>query len=642
MTATAHLREAYHKTFDGPAFNGQPNLETLMNPSRRTEFAAEYLENLRLVSGEMEAPVAPDVTDDLAYAVLNREASLDERRKHASRAIEGAKEAFFKHAPSVGGVDMPGVYAKSEALSEQFVEAVVQVAGSYPDKPDISNLKTSLSGVIEGEKTPENTAVAAMAMFNVLQPYIVDRLLELNVYDPKQLREQVAGLRYDSALVLRFYNSVSGTARAALTGKSTLSSEEMADELFDIGPIFVQLGQTFSNAANKPGTDTDTKEFLHSIGQAMQEGVAMPNDEQLAKLTKSLPQGLTMKEALSSAKMAYVFNTTSPRGEHATKIKRPGIEQATTDNVRMFSLMTNIVARYIETHAANTRIAKSLSVVKDTLPFGLALIEADITDELDFTDEARLQKRAAEILASHKGIIVPKVLEEYSDDNHITMENVPGKRISDVEANPEYVKNALVLLLRGRRKNALFHGDMHGGNIKAAVEAEPGTLVAYDWGGSFEMPRRFEAKLLPFLVGAVRKNPKTMAKAYRKIQSAKFHQVTQEEAEAAATAAIEAIAERPPVVEQGKRLTKLEKLKQDTNGIFTTFIGLLGKEYQSTLDARYVRYMRSSKALMTVVKQELAKPAYGSKLKRNMTLAKSAAKAVKEVYFTGKGKRNRS
>jgi predicted unusual protein kinase regulating ubiquinone biosynthesis (AarF/ABC1/UbiB family) len=261
------------------------------------------------------------------------------------------------------------------------------------------------------------------------------------------------------------------------------------------------------------------------------------------------------------------------------------------------------------------------------------MLERDMLEEMDFEREATMQRRGAAVLARHDGIVVPSVAEEYSDKDHITMDLVPSERIEDLAANPEYLKNVMILVLQGRRSGFL-HGDMHGGNIKAVANDPLGRLVAFDWGKSLELPSGFEKNVVNLVVAVMRKNPSAMAKAFREVQNADDSQTELGDLELAAQDAIEEIIHSSSARKQERqqKMGKAERKLQETADIITNFSALVAKRHQAGLDVRYITYMKSMTSLATIVKAELAKPEYGNKRFRNVTLLKSAAAAVREVY----------
>lgn len=626
-----HLYEAYQKTFQA-----SPN--TSLDPATQSEspsYAADYLANLAIASEQLEPPQEPDMGEDFAYAVLNHHAPLAERRQHANRAIDNAKAAFIAHAPNVESMDLQQAFQRADALSRQLVSGVTEAAANYPASTNTKQLQDSFMELLNpNKKTKEDTAVAAMAMIDIFQPYIVDRMLELDIYNPTRVKEQMQQLQADAGLLLRFYNSISHAVEFSVEGKTDLSEAQIADKLFDIGPIFTQLGQSLTSMAKKAGNAQDAS-FIEKVGKAMQEGVAMPDEDQQTKLRANLPEGLSLDEVFSSAKIAYVARTTSGESSYATKIKRPGIEQAISDNSRMFQLVADILTRYIETHAGEGTLTQQLDISKKALPFLLRVMERDMQEELDFKQEADRQSRGQTVYSADEDILVPDVLEKYSNDSHITMELIPGQRIEEVPANANYLKNLMVFLLRGR-KHRYLHGDMHGGNIKVSNELD-GKLVAYDWGKSIEIPKGFERNLMRFVVGALRKNPRSIAKAYVRIQSPNFEQANLTQSEEVAREVLRTMQVQSPATDKESKFA--QRKIHETQNVLRSFVAAMGIRHQSTLDTNYLTYMRSVVSLATIAAAELAKPQYAKRSYKAMTILKSAAAAVRKVYFSKSSRR---
>jgi predicted unusual protein kinase regulating ubiquinone biosynthesis (AarF/ABC1/UbiB family) len=630
MGTARHLHEAYAKAF-GHSPSETAGAATLAE-SAEIGKAALYLESLQDIRREVGPPEKPDIAEDMAFALLNTGAPLEQRRMHANRALDSAKKGIITHTPEFAGVNLQEASEQADDLSNKFVSGVVEVAASYPQKTDVKPLADNLLGLIgQEERSPQDTAVAVMAVGQILQPYIVERLLTLNPYDPSGFRRQIALLKSDTGLMIKFYDSISHAVEFSVTGKTSISDAEVADKLFNIGPMFVQLGQSFTAAAHKAGGDEKSKEFIMNVGKAMQEGVAMPDEAQRQKLASELPEGLELDEFFSSAKIAYVAKTHAPEGTFATKVMRPGVEQSISDNARMFTVMSEALAAYVEAHAGQTTLANKVSIAKDVLPFGLAVLESNMRKETDFILEAQRQKRGAKLFGGHKGILVPGVVDKYSNATHITMDLVPGERIEKVPAHRGYLKNTMILFLQGR-KGRFFHGDMHGGNVKAATEVGAGVIVAYDWGKSFEMPKRFEANLLRFIIGTARKNPKAIAKAYSRIQSPEHNQASIEEVETVTNEVIQATspADGPKQKWKGSRVARR---LQETRELLSNISTAIAIKHQSIMDFRYASYMSSTMGLATIFANELAKPEYIGRRYKTMAVLRAAAGAIKDVYF---------
>jgi predicted unusual protein kinase regulating ubiquinone biosynthesis (AarF/ABC1/UbiB family) len=628
MSTIERLHEAYEMTASQPL------------PDERREWIGLYLSNLEVVGSDIEPPAKPDAGEDLAFALLNRAAPWELRRLHANRAINSVKASLFAGLPTVRGVDMSVVSERAEALSAEFVGNVVTAAADYSKKFDFSAAQKSFQELLDPEtKTPEDSTVAAVALFNIVQPYLVDRMLELDIYRPARMREQLAELGRDTTLLFRLSRSVSDLKKFVIEGETSVPDAEIADKLFDIGPIFVQMAQSFGTSPED--ADDESRQFMARIGKLMQEGVAMPDAEQQQRLATGLPEGLELQTVFSSAKIAYIAETSAGDQRFATKILRPDARQALDDNVRVFQVMGDMVASYVDTHAAGTPLAEQAALVRQAFPFVLRAMRDEMLEEMDFINEARLQKAGAALLAGTDTLQVAAINDAYSDGEHITMELLPGQDIRDVPAHPGYLKGALALFLKGTRER-FMHGDMHGRNVKAATDAPEGTLAVYDWGKSIEdMPRGFERDVVRFVASFVRAKPRAIARAHRRIQHPRYHQATQEEAEATARDAIDVAHQLVAVAESGNKLGLIERRKLFSKAVFSTFVFKMIIDHQSMMDTRYASYMRSTRSLAKdVIATELLKPAYPTRRAKAAVLIKSFLSAARMVYLPGSQKAN--
>jgi hypothetical protein len=613
MQTAAHVGEALRMTIPSP--------EQLAQLSR-TEVTGAFLANLKTVRTEVAQPSEPHVGDDLAFALLNTEAPLEQRRECADRALASGTRTILNHLPETGNTNPARATERATAISTDFVAAIMESAANYPEPIDTRELRRTFLELLKPDRGPEERLVTAIALSDIVRPYVVDRLLELDVYDLPTLQTRLAAMQADVSLVRGFVASTKHSVEFATAGKTSLTEAEIANELFDIGPIFAQGAQLFTTAAAR-AKDADQATFLSGVGRAMQEGVAMPSAERLTELEQGLPAGLTLVAPLSSAKVAYVLETQADGQHYATKIKRPGIEQALDDNTRVFKVMSDMLISYVRTHAGEGALADQINTAEYSLPLLLKMMHDELHGELNFRHEIAMQKQAAALYAGHTGVHIAKIVDKYSDDRHITMDKLPSKRFEDVPADERYLKNLIVLFIRGW-KGKLLHGDKHGGNIKAHAEI-PGAIVAYDWGKTIELPSGFTANMGRFLIAVARHKPKAIAKAYVRIQSSEFEQADEAQATAVAEQAVQSVARR------SKRSGQRKGIGPGTTALLSSFLAIMGRTQKSVLDARYMTTLRSTAALSTIFKTELQKPAYEGR--KGRTMLGAILSAVKEVYF---------
>lgn len=613
MRTAAHVGEALRMTIPAP---GQ------LAEMTGSEATAAFLTNLHTVRAEVTQPEEPNIGDDLAFALLNPEAPMKQRRECADRAIQRSTTGVLERLPSWGEIDPARAADRATGISNEFVSSIMEAAASYPEPVNTKDLRRTFLELLKPDKNAEDKLVSAVALSDIVRPYLVDRLVELDVYDLPRLREQLSAVQSDVSLVRGFIAATKHTIEFAADGKTELSEAEVANELFDIGPVFAQGAQLFTTAAAK-AKDAGQATFLSGVGRAMQEGVAMPSPAKLRELAQGLPEGLELVAPISSAKIAYVVETKAGEQNYATKIKRPGVETALDNNTRVFKVMSDMLISYVRAHITEGGLAEQLATAEHSLPLLLKVMDDELRGELDFRHEVEIQKRAAALYAGHAGIHIAGIAEEYSDDDHITMDKLPSRRIEDVPADEEYLKNLMIFFIQGW-KGKLLHGDKHAGNIKAHAE-EPGAIVAYDWGKTIELPRGFTINLGRFLFALARRKPEAIAKAYVRIQSPEYTQVTEPRAVAVAEKAMQRVDRRQ------QRAGAKQGLGQNTNALLTSFLAAMARDQKSLLDARYLTTMRSTAAYSTIVKAELAKPAYENH--KGRAVIRSIMRAFKEVYF---------
>lgn len=221
----APFHEALDETISGVEV--APNIIT--DPQLRHALATEYIGNLQEAFAVAEDPATDSAVENLSHAIFNKEASLERRREYANHALDLFKSGVINHAPVYGGFNVQAVTERAEELSGQFVEGVIAFAeaSSAPDDKSKDGYKEKISFLFPEHKTPEDQAVMALTLLDVMQPYLVDRLLELDVYDPPHLREQLAEIQADCALMANFQRSAANFLEFASTGRRRKSDEEI-------------------------------------------------------------------------------------------------------------------------------------------------------------------------------------------------------------------------------------------------------------------------------------------------------------------------------------------------------------------------------------------------------------------------------
>ena len=242
------------------------------------------------------------------------------------------------------------------------------------------------------------------------------------------------------------------------------------DELLDLGPTFVKLGQIASTRG-----DLYPPEFTKEL-ESLQDNVP-PFDFNLVKDVVNLDIFKDFEEIpFKSASIGQVHKATLQNGKKVVvKLKRPGIlniMKTDTNNVKK-------ILDFIQSIGVDTGSSSNF-VLNDSIEYLLG--EADYRQEVE---------NAIKFRRSLKGIDwikVPYVYKKYCTDDMIVMEYVEADKITEIKnkrINRKKVCEALVnSYVIQTMDGGLFHGDPHPGNLAISKD---GKLVFYDFGLLIEL-----------------------------------------------------------------------------------------------------------------------------------------------------------
>ena len=242
------------------------------------------------------------------------------------------------------------------------------------------------------------------------------------------------------------------------------------DELLDLGPTFVKLGQIASTRG-----DLYPPEFTKEL-ESLQDNVP-PFDFNLMKDVVNIDIFKDFEEIpFKSASIGQVHKATLKNGKKVVvKLKRPGIlniMKSDTNNVKK-------ILDFIQSIGVDTGSSSNF-VLNDSIEYLLG--EADYRQEVE---------NAIKFRRSLKGIDwikVPYVYKKYCTDDMIVMEYVEADKITEIKnkrINRKKVCEALVnSYVIQTMDSGLFHGDPHPGNLAISKD---GKLVFYDFGLLIEL-----------------------------------------------------------------------------------------------------------------------------------------------------------
>ena len=239
-------------------------------------------------------------------------------------------------------------------------------------------------------------------------------------------------------------------------------ADELATDLENLGPTFVKLGQLLSTRGDiLPQPYLDALERLQDQVEPFpyEEVERIVSSELGARISKLFLDFAT--EPSAAASLAQVHRATMRDGRTVVvKVQRPGVREVIVEDLEALER----VAEFIDAH---TEVGKRYEFTNM-----LADLRNSLLHELDFQREAANLRRIGSNLREFEQIVLPEPIEDYSTARVLTMEYIPGRKITDIsplrlmeldtrglaeEIFRAYLKQMLV--------DGFFHADPHPGNV---------------------------------------------------------------------------------------------------------------------------------------------------------------------------------
>lgn len=237
------------------------------------------------------------------------------------------------------------------------------------------------------------------------------------------------------------------------------------DELLELGPTFVKLGQIASTRG-----DLYPPEFTREL-ESLQDNVPA-FDYNLVKDKLDMDIFKSFEETpFKSASIGQVHKAVLNNGKHVVvKLKRPGIY----DTMKSDTNTVRKILKFFQSIGIDTGNSSDF-VLNDSIEYLLG--EADYKQEVE---NAIMFRKA---LRDVDWIKIPRVYKKYCTDEMIVMEYVPTEKITEIQnkkVNKKKVCEALVNSYVIQTMDVgLFHADPHPGNLGVSKN---GKLVFYDFG----------------------------------------------------------------------------------------------------------------------------------------------------------------
>ena len=239
-------------------------------------------------------------------------------------------------------------------------------------------------------------------------------------------------------------------------------ARDLADDLEQMGPTFIKLGQFFSTRGDMlPAT------YVHALTRLQDRVGPIP----FAEVEKVVSEDLGVRiskafsyfevEPIAAASLGQVHRACLRDGEVvAVKVQRPGIRERIRRDLEALESIAGMLDRHTET-GKRSNFSSMLEEFRRTLH-----------RELDYQQEARNLETLAENLRPYDLIVVPNPVPDYVTSRVLTMEFIRGRKVTslgplarlEVDGAPlaeelcrAYLHQILV--------DGFYHADPHPGNV---------------------------------------------------------------------------------------------------------------------------------------------------------------------------------
>lgn len=270
--------------------------------------------------------------------------------------------------------------------------------------------------------------------------------------------------------------------------------------LLDLGPTFIKVGQLFSTRA-----DIFPVEYVEELAK-LQDKVPAFSYEQVEatierELGKKIPELFHNFEPipLAAASLGQVHKAVLHSGESVVvKVQRPGLKKLFEIDLQILKGIT----RYFQNHPKWGRGRDWLGIYEECCRI--------LWEEIDYLNEGRNADTFRRNFRGYDWVNVPKVYWRYASSRVLTLEYLPGIKISQYEALEAAGLDRKAIARQGAQayllqllNSGFFHADPHPGNI--AISAT-GALIFYDFGMMGRIKSNVREGLMQTLFGIAQKD----------------------------------------------------------------------------------------------------------------------------------------
>ena len=283
------------------------------------------------------------------------------------------------------------------------------------------------------------------------------------------------------------------------------NARKVLNTFISLGPVYIKLGQWLSSRA-----DILPQPYLEELSKLQDSVPSAPFNQVKPIIEKDLGPidekfDSIDPNSISGASLGQVYRGTISGQQIVVKVKRPGIEKVVAKDIQVLKKVLPLALRFVDPNLRYS--AKAM----------LSQFIETIHEEMNYKNEVQNLKRIKEDMAGSTNVIIPSVYDDYSSKNVLTMEYLPGIKVTNVQALDEKGIDREQLVIDVHKvfftmllKHSVFHADPHPGNISVTDDVK---LILYDYGMVGRINNETRFKLIRLYLALIEKNPSRVVNA---------------------------------------------------------------------------------------------------------------------------------
>ncbi|PPS42360.1 AarF/ABC1/UbiB kinase family protein [Chroococcidiopsis sp. TS-821] len=306
----------------------------------------------------------------------------------------------------------------------------------------------------------------------------------------------LAGFWYNN----KSWSYAGGVTDAKRSARRKRQAIWIRNKLLDLGPTFIKVGQLFSTRA-----DLFPSEYVEELAK-LQDKVPAFSYAQVEtiieqELGKKIPELFTSFEPIpiAAASLGQVHKAQLHSGEIVVvKVQRPGLRKLFEIDLKILRGIT----QYFQNHPKWGRGRDWIGIYEECCRI--------LWEEIEYINEGRNADTFRRNFRAYDWVKVPRVYWRYTSSRVLTLEYVPGIKISHYEAleaagidRKLVARQGAEAYLQQLLNDGFFHADPHPGNIAVSPE---GALIFYDFGMMGQIKTSVREQLMKTLFGIAQKD----------------------------------------------------------------------------------------------------------------------------------------